>query len=110
MDVQLVAVCHSTPCHNFPHTSKVPVDVISPSVPTMQSGSYVKYFQNKSWLAGVSFCFGNCQDGIICLGVPYFQFHSECFSPKLGGYGGKRTVESLIYISSSKNFLKESTM
>lgn len=105
MGVQLVAVCHSMPCHNFPHTSKVPVVVISPNMATMQSGSHVRDFHNKSRLAGLSFCFGNCQDGIVRLRVPYFQFHSECFSAKLGGYGSKKTVEGLICRSCSKNFL-----
>lgn len=104
MDVQLVAVCHSMPYHNFLQASKVPVVVISPNMPRMQFGSHVRYFHNKSKPAGPSFCFGNCQDGIVCLGVPYFQFHSECFSAKLGRYGGKRTTEGLICSSSSKNF------
>lgn len=93
--VQLVAVCHSMPCHNLHHTSKVPVLVISRNMPTMQSGSHVRDFHNKSKLAGESF-YGKCQDGIVCLGVPYFQFHSERFSAKLGEYGSKRAIEGLI--------------
>lgn len=106
MDDQLVAVCHSMPCHNFPRISKVPVVVISPSMLTMQFGSHVRYLHNKSRPDSLPFCFGNCQDGIVCMGVPYFQFHSECFSAKLVGCAGKSTIEGL-YLDPAVNKVRK---
>lgn len=62
--LQSATLCHAT---TSPNTSKVPVVVISPSMPTRQSGSHARYFHDKSRLAGGS-CFVNCQDGIGLFG------------------------------------------